>query len=160
MRKVLGGNKPEHRSPDIILCFKDVVLPLAPDDSDTSWQAFGETTFGGANWNTDFSASNITTGELQTTMRQRQFVFTEGDNQTETISYLYPREFFYSLRIENQSNHDKDVTVRIFLAPTGSYSGIAEVSEERRMWIELDKFRTSCRHRKRRSSSGVPMPHR
>ena len=141
VRKGLGGATPEHRSPDILLCFKDAVLPLVPDDSDASWQAFGQNTFGGANWNTDFSTSNTTTGELQTTMRQRQFVFTEGNNQTETISYLYPREFFYFLRVENQLNQDKDVTVRIFLAPTGSYSGIAEVSEDRRIWIELDKFR-------------------
>jgi hypothetical protein len=141
IRKGLGGNTPEHSSPDILLCFKDVVLPLVPDDSDASWQAFGEATFGGANWNTDFSSSKTTTAELQTTMRQRLFVFTEGDNQTETISYLYPREFFYFLRVENQLNQDKDVTVRIFLVPTGSYSGVAEVSEDRRMWIELDKFR-------------------
>lgn len=141
IRKGLGSNTPQHRSPDIILCFKDVVLPLVPDDSDASWQAFGETTFGGANWNTDFSSSKTTTAQLQTTMRKRLFVFTEDNNRTETISYLYPREFFYFLRVENQLNEDKDVTVRIFLAPTGSYSGIAEVSEDRRMWIELDKFR-------------------
>jgi tyrosinase len=141
IRKGLGGNTPEHRSPDIILCFKDVVLPLVPDDADASWQAFGETTFGGANWNTDFSSSKTTTAQLQTTMRKRLFVFTEDNNRTETISYLYPREFFYFLRVEIQVNEDKDVTVRIFLAPTGSYSGIAEVSEDRRMWIELDKFR-------------------
>jgi hypothetical protein len=141
IRKGLGGNTPQHRSPDIILCFRDVVLPLVPDDADASWQAFGETTFGGANWNTDFSSSKTTTAQLQTTMRKRLFVFTEDNNRSETISYLYPREFFYFLRVENQLNEDKDVTVRIFLAPTGSYSGIAEVSEDRRMWIELDKFR-------------------
>jgi hypothetical protein len=141
IRKGLGGGTPQHRSPDILLCFKDVILPLVPDDSDASWQAFGQRTFGGANWNTDFSSGKMTTGELQTTMRQRQLVITEANNQTETISYLYPREFFYFLRVENQFHQDKDVTVRIFLAPTGSHSGIAEVSEDRRMWIELDKFR-------------------
>ncbi|GAC1349830.1 MAG: hypothetical protein NVSMB27_26610 [Ktedonobacteraceae bacterium] len=141
IRKGLGGATPEHQSPDIILCFKDVVLPAVPDDSDASWQAFGNTNFGGANWDTDFSSSNTTTAELQSAMRKRQFVFTEGNNQVEEISYLFPREFFYFLRVENQLNQDKDVTLRIFLAPTGSYSGIAEVSEDRRMWIELDKFR-------------------
>ena len=76
-------------------------------------------------------------------MRQRQITipFPEGDSQAETIQYLYPREFFYFLRVENQLAQAKDVTVRIFLAPTGSYAGITEVAEDRRMWIEMDKFR-------------------
>ena len=140
MRKGLNGATPEHQSSDIILCFKDVILPQGGDDSDATWQAFGETNFGGANWDKDFSASDKTTGELQTAMRQRQFVFTEDDNKTETISYLYPREFFYFLRVENQLARAKDVTVRIFLAPAGSYAGIPEVAEDRRKWIEMDKF--------------------
>src|SRR6266516_1123053 len=140
IRKGLNGATPEHQSPDIILCFKDVILPQRGDDSDAAWQAFGEKNFGGVNWNKDFSASDITTGELQTSLRQRQFVFGEDDNKTETISYLYPREFFYFLRVENQLAQAKGVTVRIFLAPAGSYGSIPEVAEDRRKWIEMDKF--------------------
>lgn len=146
MRKGLDGAAPEHQSPDIILCFKDKVLsPGSPgsDDSDDFWQRYGETNFGGANWDEDFSSSGTTTGELQTTMRTRQIIISppEGDNQPEPISYLYPREFFYFLRVENLSNQSKDVTVRIFLVPTGSYAGIPEVAEDRRKWIEMDKFK-------------------
>jgi hemocyanin-like protein len=143
IRKGLNGATPEHQSPDIILCFKDKVLTPGSDDSDASWQKYGETNFGGANWDKDFSSSDTTTGELQTTMRQRQIIirFPEGDNKSEPISYLYPREFFYFLRVENLSNQSKDVTARIFLAPTGSYAGISEVSEDRRKWIEMDKFK-------------------
>jgi len=131
------------QSPGIILCFKDKNLSSVADDSDASWQAFGEANFGGANWDKDFSSGDTTTSELQTAMRQRQITipFPEGDSQAETIQYLYPREFFYFLRVENQLAQAKDVTVRIFLAPTGSYAGITEVAEDRRMWIEMDKFR-------------------
>ena len=145
MRKGLNGATPDHQSPDIILCFKDKVLSPGSDDSDASWQKYGETNFGGANWDKDFSLSGTTIGELQTTMRTRQIIIRppEGDAQSEPISYLYPREFFYFLRVENLSNQSKDVTVRIFLAPTGPYAGIPEVSEDRRKWIEMDKFKHS-----------------
>jgi len=142
MRKGLNGATPDHQSPDIILCFKDKVLSPGSDDSDAFWQKYGEENFGGANWDKDFSASDTTTSELQTTMRKRQIIIRspEGDDQPETISYLSPREFFYFLRVENLANQSKDVTVRIFLAPTGSYAGIPEVSEDRRKWIEMDRF--------------------
>ena len=145
MRKGLNGATPDHQSPDIILCFKDKVLSPGSDDSDASWQKYGETNFGGANWDKDFSSSDTTTSELQTTMRTRQIIISppEGDAQPEPISYLYPREFFYFLRVENLSNQSKDVTLRIFLVPTGSYAGIPEVAEDRREWIEMDKFKHS-----------------
>ena len=147
MRKGLNGATPDHQSPDIILCFKDKVLSPGLDDSDASWQKYGESNFGGANWDKDFSSSDTTTSELQTTMRTRQIIIRppEGDNQSEPISYLYPREFFYFLRVENLSNQSKDVTVRIFLVPTGSYAGIPEVAEDRRKWIEMDKFKHSLK---------------
>lgn len=140
IRKGLNGAVPANQSPDILLCFKDVIKANVADDSDASWQAFGEQQFGGANWNTDVTANVLTTRELQTTMRQRQLVFTEDNDRKENIPYLAPREFFYFLRVENLANQSKDVTVRIFLAPTGA-AGIAEVSEDRRKWIEMDKFR-------------------
>jgi tyrosinase len=139
LRKGLSGAAPEHQSPDIILCFKDVILPRGGDDTDAAWQAYGEKNFGGANWDKDFSASNITTGELQTTLRQRPVI--KDGKQIDTIYYLYPREFFYFLRVENRLAQAQDVTVRIFLVPTGSYAGIPEVAEDRRKWIEMDKFR-------------------
>jgi tyrosinase len=141
IRKGLSGASPQNASPDIILCFKNVIFSPGSDDSDAFWQAYGETHFGDANWNTDFASSATTTGELQTAMRQRTITFTEDDNRTETISFLYPREFFYFLRVENLLPQAQDVTVRIFLVPTGPYAGANEVAEDRRMWIEMDKFR-------------------
>ena len=53
---------------------------------------------------------------------------------------MYPKEFFYFLRVENKLNQVQDVTVRIFLVPIGPYKG-TELSEDRRKWIEMDKFR-------------------
>ena len=142
LRKGLNGTTPDHQSPDIILCFKDKILSPGSDDSDDSWQSYGEKNFGDANWDKDFSSSNTTTGELQTTMRQRQITISspEGDDQPELISYLFPREFFYFLRVENLTNQAKEVSVRIFLTPTGSYAGIPEIAEDRRKWIEMDRF--------------------
>lgn len=147
MRKGLNGATPDHQSPDIILCFKDKVLSPGSGDSDDFWQRYGETNFGGANWDKDFSSSDTTTSELLTTMRTRQIIIRppEGDALPEPISYLYPREFFYFLRVENLTDQSKNVTVRIFLAPTGSYAGIPEVAEDRRKWIEMDKFKHSLK---------------
>jgi len=149
IRKGLNNTTPAHQSPDIILAFKDAIHTGSPgspgspdsDDSDAFWQTYGEQHFGGANWNKDFSASTGTTAELQTAMRKRTIRLVEDDQQTETIDYLYPREFFYFLRVENLLPQSKDVTVRIFLAPTGPIAGSAELSEDRRKWIEMDKFR-------------------
>lgn len=143
IRKGLSGAARGNQSPDIILCFKDAVLSAGSNDSEAFWQGYGAKNFGGANWGKDFSSSKTTTRELQTAMRKRTITFMhpEGNNQIETISYLDPREFFYFLRVENQLAQVNDVTVRIFLAPTGAYAGIPEVAEDRRMWIEMDKFR-------------------
>ncbi|MBV9229998.1 MAG: hypothetical protein JOZ18_11845 [Chloroflexi bacterium] len=140
IRKGLHGATPAHQSPDIILAFKDAIHN-GSDDSDASWQAYGEQHFGGANWDKDFSSTAGTINQLQTAMRQRTITFVEDDQKTETLDFLYPREFFSFLRAENLVNEAKDVTVRIFLVPTGPAEGITELSEDRRKWIEMDKFR-------------------
>jgi hypothetical protein len=81
IRKALNAAAPANQSPDIILCFKDKIRS-GSDDSDAFWQAYGETNFGGTNWDSDFSSSDTTTNELQTTMRQRQITIPlpAGDN--------------------------------------------------------------------------------
>jgi tyrosinase len=133
VRKSLNGSAALHQSPDIILCFKESIQSGA-DDSDASWQSYGEIQFGGTNWDTDFSASQLTTSELHTMMCTRRFTFVENNRATVDLEYLYPKEFFYFLRVENQLDHAQDVTVRIFL--------VAETfAEDRRKWIEMDKFR-------------------
>src|SRR6185295_15483563 len=48
--------------------------------------------------------------------------------------YLDQKEFVYFLRVENTKNEAQDVTLRIFLIPI-------ESAGQRRMWIEMDKFR-------------------
>jgi tyrosinase len=133
VRKSLNGSAALHQSPDIILCFKENIQS-GTDDSDASWQSYGEIQFGGTNWNTDFSSSQLTTSELHTMMCTRRFTFVENDQMTVDLEYLYPKEFFYFLRVENQLDHDQDVTVRIFLAAQ-------TFAEDRRKWIEMDKFR-------------------
>jgi tyrosinase len=84
IRKGLNGSTPANQSPDIILCFKDSI----PSASDPNFdgRAYGEQTFGGANWNKDFSTSQgncVTTNELQTMMLNRPITF---DGTTVTIT--------------------------------------------------------------------------
>jgi tyrosinase len=121
----------EMQSPDIILCFKESI-PGA-DEANFDGQAFGQQAFGGENWNKDLFAGGITTDELQTMMLQRT---QDLAGQMVTINYLDHKEFFYFLRVENLLDEEQEVTVRIFLAPK-------EVVDDRRMWIEMDKFRQS-----------------
>jgi hypothetical protein len=49
------------------------------------------------------------------------------------INYLVHEPFCYFLRVENSGDQDTDVTVRIFIAPE-------EHEDDRRAWIEMDKF--------------------
>lgn len=77
-------------------------------------------------------------------MRQRIFTFDEDDQKTVTLEYLYPQDFFYFLRVENTANRVSDVTVRIFLAPHDAAS-----VEDRRKWIELDKFKHTLQPKQR-----------
>ncbi len=143
MRANVHNNTSANQSPDIILCFKDQ-LPSNGQDTDSAWQAYGEQTFGGANWDKDFAHGPVTTNELHTTMQQRTFTFVEDDQQVVTIEYLYPQEFFYFLRVENTVNKVSDVTVRIFIAPQD-----AAFAEDRRKWIELDKFKHTLQPKQR-----------
>jgi hypothetical protein len=143
MRAALQNKASANQSPDIILCFKDQ-LPSNSKDTDSVWQAYGEQTFGGANWDKDFSHGPVTTNELHTMMQQRTVTFTEDDQKTVTIDYLYPQEFFYFLRVENTVNQVSNVTVRIFIAPQD-----AAVVEDRRKWIELDKFKYTLQPKQR-----------
>lgn len=132
IRNNLNGSTSVSQSPDIILSYKARV-PDANDPVTLSGQDYGEYVFGGKNWNKDFSASEVATNELQTIMRERQ-ILDENGNSTITIPYLDHKEFFYFLRVENLINRTQEVTVRIFLVAK-------ELANNRRMWIEMDKFR-------------------
>ncbi len=124
------------QSPDIILAFRADIPVEWADDLD----GYGELMFGGDNWDRDFSTGEATTGELMTRMLRRTITIEPGREsggraeQAHTISYLDQDEFVYFIRIENLAAEAQDVTLRIFLAP------LTEV-DDRRMWIEMDKFR-------------------
>jgi hypothetical protein len=62
-------------------------------------------------------------------MRQRRI-------GSSTVQYLDHEDFFYFIRVNNDANAEQIVTVRIFLAAN-------EWVDERREWIELDKFQQS-----------------
>jgi hypothetical protein len=153
IRKGLPG-QPErpNQSPDIILCLQRDLVPW------DNWQKFGEYAFGGDNWDRDFASGTFrppdlptgytTTGELPTTMRRRVVTIETGEEdpkQPETpheIEYLDQEEFFYFLRVQNTTDAPRDVTVRIFLVAADPALA-PDLPEDRRMWIELDKFKYS-----------------
>jgi tyrosinase len=119
------------QSTDIILSFNESIP--GSDKPDFNGFAYAEETFGGKNWDKDFFSNHGTTDELHTMMLEREIQL--GDNQnTTTITYLDQKEFSYFIRAENMVDQPKDVTVRIFLVAKSE-------AEDRRMWIEMDKFR-------------------
>lgn len=119
------------QSTDIILSFNESIP--GSDKPDFNGFAYAEETFGGENWDKDFFSNHGTTDELHTMMLEREIQL--GDNQnTTTVTYLDQKEFSYFIRAENMVDRPKDVTVRIFLVAKSE-------AEDRRMWIEMDKFR-------------------
>jgi hypothetical protein len=128
-----------NQSPDIILTLRKDIPGIYEPDFD--WKEFGERNFGGANWDKDFLKSKYTTNTLTTyiTDRPYQYIDLEGPSSSpitfdQKLTYLEQDEFIYFLRVENRQAADKRVTVRIFLVAQ-------DFAEERRMWIEMDKFR-------------------
>jgi hypothetical protein len=110
------------RPQDIILSFMRG-LPADP-------ATFGRDTFGGAHWDDPPSSFAIATDTLVTTMKER----TIGTGTTTVKKvYLDFDDFCYFLRVENRLAVAQDVTIRIFVVAT-------EWIENRRMWIEMDKF--------------------
>ncbi len=115
-------------SPDIILC-RTADLP------GTGRAALGQRLFGGAAWDTDFTTAQATSGattvrtvsELTTTMGTVQF-------RGRPVRFLTHEPYSYFLRLENTSDAAREVTVRVFLAPS------APAGRDRRTWIEMDKF--------------------
>lgn len=134
-----GETTGPNQSPDIIL----VQVAQLPEWDD--WQEFGELTFGGANWDKDFSDGPFKVNELHTFMRERVVTVEMGVGETppHKVPYLNHAPFFYFIRMENKDNRDRDVTVRIFLTPE-------ETAEDRRMWAEMDKFKVTLGPRQRK----------
>ena len=89
-------------------------------------QQFGEQHFGGGNFATDPAASGVTTDTLNTFMRTRTINGTP-------VTFLDHDDFTTFIRATNSTGAEKTVTVRVFLVAE-------EWVEDRRRWIELDKF--------------------
>jgi tyrosinase len=133
------------QSMDVILCFtKDI--PGA-DKPGFDGKAFGERAFGGDNWNKDFLAATAsykdpqgnkktveTTDTLVTMMNYANMQYKlNGQQQQYDYSYLNHEPFCYFIRVQNNSHEQRQVTVRIFIAPESH-------ENDRTMWIEMDKF--------------------
>lgn len=132
IRKGLNGDTTPGHSPDILLCLQSSI-PGAGSPTFNGAQ-FGETTFGGAQWSQPPSSFPVVTNELKTTMRQEVITLPGGTKVNKP--YLDHEEFYYFLRLENKSTQAQKVTVRIFLTA----KKFVDDDEERRMWIEMDKF--------------------
>lgn len=128
VRKHFVEEQKEFRTNDFFLCFEDAANPDKRYNFD--YQKYGEETFGGSNWNMD--RSEFGTTELITSFEKKAIKDDKG-KVLHQIDHLVHKEFLYVLKIENEMPIHQTVTVRIFLCPT-------EVSEDRKMWIELDKF--------------------
>jgi|SRR5215213_1979218 len=130
IRKSLNGGAGVQQSPDILVCMqKDI-----PGGGNPSFngQAFADSTFGGdANWTKALDSFGVGSGVLQTMVRKQTIPLPGGG--TGSKPYLDHEEFCYFLRFENQSDQAQKITVRIFLVAT-------EFADERRLWIEMDKF--------------------
>lgn len=139
-------NAPElpNRSPDIILAFENQI----PPEWEGNWQAYGEQTFGGPNWDTDFSSGPHSTAELQTRMYTRTVALEPGvddpgrSEPPHPVRYLDQEPFVYFLRVENMAQQDTAVTLRIFLVAQ-------EAASDRRLWIEMDKFKQELKANER-----------
>ena len=148
-------------SQDLILCRLADVQAIGAPASEGA--AIGQHAFGNAgnnqNWNGDFTSGRSTftyqgaehqlptVAELTTEMKLGQFTLSNG--QSVGFPYLSHEPYCYFIRLKNDSNAAKNVTVRLFLAPTQVIdvdSGqIDDPSRDphinnRRFWIEMDKF--------------------
>ncbi|WP_139490948.1 tyrosinase family protein [Brevibacillus dissolubilis] len=137
IRQSIDGSAPgAEGSPDILLTLTEQIK--VPWDN---WQKFGQEYFGNQNWNETFYQSDLTTDTLETQMLRRVITVEPGAENPASpeppheIEYLDQKEFFYFFRLQNSDQTaDQDVTARVFLCD-------AEYVDDRRMWIEMDKFR-------------------
>jgi tyrosinase len=148
---------------DLILCrLEDVsaIGDLASEGSAIGQHAFGNSG-SNTNWGNDFTSGVstftykgtqhqlATVAELTTEMKLGKF--TLSNNQSVGFPYLTHVPYCYFVRLKNDSNEDKKVTVRLFLVPTTVVNADANAGQlddpstdeyinNRRLWIEIDKF--------------------
>lgn len=136
-------------SPDIILCQRESLQGLL--DVGYSFKEIGEAAFGGSSWRGDFSNgehkvkaldTTITTTDTLHTQMERGEIFFKAENENHKVSYNYlnHKPFVMFFRIENLFPEPREVTIRVFLVAK-------DLADDRRMYIEIDKFRHQLRSR-------------
>jgi tyrosinase len=134
---------------DILLAFEEKIGADVTDEQARQWAA---DVFAG-------KRAGAITDKLITQMLKRT-INAEGGIKTmppTEIEYLDQKPFAYFYRLHNSGITPKNVTLRVYLAPTAA-------AENRRMWIEMDKFThvaqpgTSIVYRPARLSSVIKKP--
>jgi len=133
VRKGLAG-WPAGQSPDVLVCLQRSI----PGSSQAGFDGgvFAENSFGGANWNQPRAAFPVLANEIQTRMLVQNITLANG--AVVPKQYIDHDDYAYCIRVENTSPQDRPVTVRIFLAAEA-------LSQDRRLWIEMDKFGVTLR---------------
>ncbi len=119
---------PGVRVHDVHLAFVDALPATAAGDLG-GWAA---TALGGGHWDEDDPAPGVTTDALETFMVRRNLTMPDRFTVI-AMEHLEHRPFVHLVRLENGRDTEVPVTVRIFLVPVAD-------AEDRRAWIELDKF--------------------
>jgi tyrosinase len=119
----------ESGGPDLILCFEHQ-LPGGNAEDLAVLQTWAEQTFGGSNFDRPPDATQ-STDELRTHMTDSPF--DPNDATALPVHHLDHEPFAVVVRLRNQGQERRRVTIRLFIAPEA-------IADDRRGWIELDKF--------------------
>lgn len=119
----------------------DIALCLARDIPGADQPNFDFTEWGKNALGIDLDRDGPTTDELLTQFVRSDLTLAEPTPQVPAtwlkgVVHLTHEPLVYLIRVENRQPQPHDVTVRIFLAH-------ADLAEDRRLWIELDKFRAT-----------------
>lgn len=138
-------------SPDIIICELSDIAKIGKETGLSSEQ-IGQQGFGNNNWNKDFTdaATKIfkdstdttglslkTHGTIDNYLAEGKIIVSDpantGNQSAFPYEYLNHKQYGYFIRMQNLMPVMSKVTVRMFMVPKAN-------AEDRRMWIELDKF--------------------
>ena len=136
-------------SPDIIICSLQDIATIGKEFKLSSEQV-GMKGFGGDNWNTDFTdgftvlhkkkgdsgTALATVSTIQNYLSEGKIIINpdgQGSSAEVPYEYLNHDQYGFFIRLENLMPVTSKVTVRMFMVAK-------EFAENRRMWIELDKF--------------------
>ncbi|PKY28325.1 Di-copper centre-containing protein [Rhizophagus irregularis] len=122
------------REKDIILSFTDILLVVDKSGVNDTWVKYANEKFGGKYFDKDLSNHLMVTKTLQTKMKIRDYVWLEDGQDHEKIQHLYPRDWIWFIRAQNDSPKPVILTFRIWIAPI-------DLIDKHAYWIEIDKFK-------------------